>query len=183
MQKLKWKTETRPIASLVPADWNPRYITAKRACELTESLDTFGLVVPLAVNTDGLLIGGHQRLAILKTKGIAEVEVRVPNRPLTEAEVQELNLRLNKNTGEFDWDKLANLDEELLLWLIEKALANSSSRGWGILDPFGGSGSTLIACHRLKRKCYTMEFDPRFVDVIIERWERYTKMTAEKVKS
>jgi len=67
------------------------------------------------------------------------------------------------------------------VWLIEKALANSSQRDWNILDPFGGSGSTLIACERLKRKCFTMELDPKYVDVIIQRWENYTGKKAEKL--
>ena len=43
-----------------------------------------------------------------------------------------------------------------------------------ILDVFGGSGSTLIACEQLNRKCYMMELDPHYIDVIIKRWEDYT---------
>jgi DNA modification methylase len=43
-----------------------------------------------------------------------------------------------------------------------------------VLDLFGGSGSTLIACEQLGKVCYTMELDPRFVDVIIDRWEQFT---------
>lgn len=51
-----------------------------------------------------------------------------------------------------------------------------------VLDVFGGSGSTLIACEQLNRKCYMMELDPRFVDVIIKRWEDYTGNKAIKLK-
>ena len=58
--------------------------------------------------------------------------------------------------------------------LIERMLTNSSKRGGMILDPFGGSGSTLMACERQDRICRTMELDPRFVDVIIRRWEDAT---------
>ena len=43
-----------------------------------------------------------------------------------------------------------------------------------MLDSFGGSGTSLIACEQLGRKCYAMELDPRYVDVIIKRWEEYT---------
>ena len=43
-----------------------------------------------------------------------------------------------------------------------------------ILDVFGGSGSTLIACEQLNRKCYMMELDPHYIDVIIQRWENFT---------
>ena len=50
------------------------------------------------------------------------------------------------------------------------------------LDLFGGSGSTLIACEQLNRKCYMMELDPRYVDVIIKRWEDYTGNKAVKLE-
>lgn len=50
-----------------------------------------------------------------------------------------------------------------------------------ILDCFGGSGSTLIACEQLNRKCYMMELDPHYCDVIIDRWEHYTGMKAVQV--
>ncbi len=67
------------------------------------------------------------------------------------------------------------------VWLIEKALANSSQRHGNVADLFGGSGSTLIACQRLNRKCFTMEYDPKYIDVIIARWERFTGQRAQKV--
>lgn len=50
-----------------------------------------------------------------------------------------------------------------------------------ILDLFGGSGSTLIACEQLNRKCYMMELDPKYVDVIIQRWEEFTGEKAIKL--
>lgn len=52
---------------------------------------------------------------------------------------------------------------------------------WGgvVLEPFCGSGSALLACEQLRRKCYAIELDPRYVQVIIGRWQRYTKRTAE----
>jgi DNA modification methylase len=58
--------------------------------------------------------------------------------------------------------------------LIEACVRNSSQREDVILDPFGGSGSTLIACHRLGRRAFLMEIDPRYCDVIRERWRRFT---------
>ena len=48
-------------------------------------------------------------------------------------------------------------------------------------DLFGGSGSTLIACEQLNRKCYMAELDPKYCDVIIQRWEDYTGMKAVKI--
>ncbi len=58
--------------------------------------------------------------------------------------------------------------------LIGEALLNSSKEGDRVLDLFGGSGSTLIACEQLKRKCRMMELDPHYCDVIIKRWENLT---------
>lgn len=58
--------------------------------------------------------------------------------------------------------------------LIERFLRNSSLQGDLVLDPFGGSGSTLMACERTGRRCRTMELDPRFADVIARRWQNYT---------
>ena len=50
-------------------------------------------------------------------------------------------------------------------------------------DIFGGSGTTMIACEQLDRRCYMMELDPHYCDVIIDRWETYTGRKAEKVVS
>lgn len=58
--------------------------------------------------------------------------------------------------------------------LVSKAIINSSNKGDLVLDLFGGSGSTLIACEQLKRKCFMAELDPHYVDVIIDRWESLT---------
>lgn len=58
--------------------------------------------------------------------------------------------------------------------LSEFAIRNTTERGGTVLDLFGGSGSTLIACEQLKRKCCMMELDPRYCDVIIKRWEQFT---------
>ena len=58
--------------------------------------------------------------------------------------------------------------------LIEKALEGGSKKGDLVLDIFLGSGSTLIGCEKKGRKCYGMELDPKYVDVIIKRWQEYT---------
>ena len=52
-----------------------------------------------------------------------------------------------------------------------------------VFDPFGGSGSTLIACEQLNRRCFMMEIDPYYCSVILERWETYTNKKAEKIES
>jgi len=58
--------------------------------------------------------------------------------------------------------------------LVERALKNSSKSHDIVLDSFGGSGSTLIACEKLGRQCRMLELDPKYVDVIVKRWEEFT---------
>ena len=65
--------------------------------------------------------------------------------------------------------------------LIGRLVKNSSKPGELVVDLFGGSGSTLIACEQLQRKCYMMEYDPKYVDVIIKRYEEETGKKAVKI--
>ena len=58
--------------------------------------------------------------------------------------------------------------------LIARLIKNSTKKGEAVLDPFGGSGTTLITCEQLKRRCATVELDPHYCDVIIDRWEQLT---------
>ena len=67
--------------------------------------------------------------------------------------------------------------------LIAKLVGNSSREGERVLDIFGGSGTTMIACEQLNRICYMMELDPHYADVIIERWEKFTGQKAERIKA
>lgn len=65
--------------------------------------------------------------------------------------------------------------------LCERAILNSSLPNNIVLDSFLGSGSTLIACQKSKRRCYGLELDPKYIDVIIKRYEDYTGNKAVKV--
>lgn len=67
--------------------------------------------------------------------------------------------------------------------LIGRLIANSSRRGDTVLDIFGGSGTTLIAAEQLHRKCFMVEFEPVYVDVIIKRWEELTGSKAVLVRN
>ena len=60
-------------------------------------------------------------------------------------------------------------------------MRNSTKKGDAVLDLFGGSGTTLIAAEQLGRKCYMMELDPHYCDVIIARWEKLTGKKATKI--
>lgn len=105
------------ISELKPAEYNPRAMTEKEAADLTESIKRFGMVDPIVVNRhvgrENIVIGGHQRLKIGGQLGFGAVPVVYVDLPLEKE--RELNLRLNKNLGHWDWDMLANFDEKMLL--------------------------------------------------------------------
>lgn len=113
-KKIIWETEKKQISELKPWERNPRKVGEKEYGDINKSLTRFGLAEPIVINDDGTIIGGQLRIKILKEKGKQEADVRVPNRHLTEKEVEELNLRLNKNQASWNLDMLANFDEKLL---------------------------------------------------------------------
>jgi DNA modification methylase len=67
--------------------------------------------------------------------------------------------------------------------LVERAISNSSKPGDLVLDVFGGSGSTLIACEKTSRHCRLVDLDPKYVDVMVKRWQDYTGKQAIHVES
>jgi len=107
-----------PISELKPSTYNPRKWSAGSIKQLAESIKRFGLVDPILVNgadnRKNILIGGHFRLKIAKDLGYQKVPVVYINIPDIEKE-KELNLRLNRNTGEWDFEILKEFDIDLLL--------------------------------------------------------------------
>lgn len=115
---MKWNTEKRKIKDLHENPKNPRKLSKHQAEHLQRSIEKFGLCEPIVINPDGSIIGGHQRIRTLKKMGHKEVDVYVPERALDDKEIDELTVRLNKNTGDWDFDILANQWElsDLLNW-------------------------------------------------------------------
>lgn len=98
----------RDVADLKPADYNPRKLSEPQRRQIEESLKRFGFVDPVIVNTypgrEGVIVGGHQRCKVAKALGYAQVPcVEVW---LSLEQERELNIRLNKNTGEWDIEAL-----------------------------------------------------------------------------
>lgn len=90
-----------------------------------------------------------------------------------------INDRTQSTILEFDRPKQSTLHPTMKpIDLIAKLIKNSSKENDIILDLFGGSGSTTIAAEQLNRKCYTMELDPKYCDVIVKRWETMTNREA-----
>lgn len=119
MHKENLKIEYVSIESLVTNEKNPRKWNDEQKKSLTESIKKFGNVDPIIVNAHpdrkNVVVGGHFRLEVCKELGYKNMPVVFVN--LTPEKESELNLRLNKNQGEFDLDLLAEFDESLLTYI------------------------------------------------------------------
>lgn len=106
-----------PPDSLTPAPYNPRTWDEAAMAQLKESIKRFGICDPFIANSaperQNIVIGGHMRLQAAKELGIKIVPAVFVNIPDIDKE-KELNLRLNRNTGEFDWNLLADFGETML---------------------------------------------------------------------
>jgi hypothetical protein len=99
--------EIKKISELTPAPYNPRESTEKQESQLKQSLKKFGVVEPIIYNKQtGYIVGGHFRVRELQKLGYTEIECVIVD--LSEEDEKELNIRLNANTGQWDWDELAN---------------------------------------------------------------------------
>lgn len=110
------KFERVDVNLLIPADYNPRKDlkpTDKEYMKIKKSIEEFGYVEPIIVNKDNTIIGGHQRLKVLKDLGYTEVDVVKVEVDKTKEKA--LNIALNKITGEFDIDTLTDLMKDLHL--------------------------------------------------------------------
>jgi len=117
MPQIKLSIQQVKIMDLNPAPYNPRTWSEEALKQLTESIKRFGLVDPIILNDapgrENVVIGGHMRLEAAKKLGLTEVPAVYLIIPDLEKE-KELNLRLNKNVGEFNWDLLKEFDASLL---------------------------------------------------------------------
>tara|TARA_R110002020_G_scaffold228221_2_gene438916 strand:+ start:2070 stop:2669 length:600 start_codon:yes stop_codon:yes gene_type:complete len=117
------KIVKKKIADLIGAEYNPRELTEKQHSDLTDSLKRFGIVDPVLVNVhpdrENIIIGGHQRTKVWGELGNEEIEC--VELKLTLDQEKELNIRLNKNTGQFNMDDLANFfdEDKLIEWGFE----------------------------------------------------------------
>lgn len=104
---IKWNIEKRNLDNLKGYDKNPRKFTDKGLKDLEKSLKNCGDANIITINKDNTVLGGHARLTVMKQLGYTEVDVKVPEKKLTEKQCQEVVIRLNANTaGEWDFEKL-----------------------------------------------------------------------------
>lgn len=93
-----------------------------------------------------------------------------------------INGERSRDIWEFDREPPKVHPTQKPIDLINFALEKTTKKEDKILDLFGGSGSTLIACEQTKRNCFMMELDEKYCDVIVKRWEDYTGLKAERIE-
>ena len=106
--KLEWHNARRRVRDLVPYEFNPRLLDEEGYRRLKASLEQFNLAEVPAVNLDNVVLAGHQRLRILLDlgRGDEEIDVRLPNRLLSELEVKQYNVTSNVGAGKWDYESL-----------------------------------------------------------------------------
>lgn len=115
---INWKLETIALKELKEHPKNPRQISKEQHQHLTNLIAKFGLIEKPIVNLDKTIIGGHQRVKILKKMKVKEIECWMPDIQLSDEDIDHLCIGLNLNQGSFDHDILANEWDilDLLKW-------------------------------------------------------------------
>lgn len=108
-KKLEWRTERRKVKDLIQYKNNPRVLSPVQLEGLKRSLKKFNVAELPCINTDGTLVAGNQRVLALSLLGRDEekIEVRIPNRTLTDKEFKDYLLTSNRSGADWDWQKLA----------------------------------------------------------------------------
>ena len=117
MEKLKWHTVSKRVNDLIPQDVNPRTISDKQMSDLQKNLKKFNLVEIPAIDLNGKILAGHQRIKALQLLGRGEelIDVRIPNRQLTKEESERYLIASNTLGGSWDFEKLKSFDLDLLV--------------------------------------------------------------------
>ena len=138
--KIVWKTEVRKVKDLLPYAKNPRVISDVQMEGLKRSLSKFNIAELPAINKDGTIVAGHQRIQalILLGRGEENIEVRIPSRQLTKAEFKDYLLTSNRSGGSWNWEmlsadfdledlKIAGFDDVDLSHIFDENLKNDDS--------------------------------------------------------
>jgi ParB-like chromosome segregation protein Spo0J len=145
--------EKKKISELKPAPYNPRKSTEKQEQHLKASLEKFGVVEPIIFNKQtGFIVGGHFRVRELKKLGYKEVDCVIVD--LSEEDEKELNVRLNANTGEWEWEQLKEWDgEDLEAWGLDVPIfmIDDSINDIDEVDEFTESVNFVIKCESIEQ--------------------------------
>lgn len=141
---MNWNLQKVNLSQVTEWSKNPRILTKTRDKQIKSCIDKFGLIDKPILNQDFTIIGGHQRIRLMLEDGVNELDCYVCDQLLSKRDAEELALSLNKKTGDWDWDRLANeFDYEILL-----------AGGFEAKD-FTGKGENKIP----KKPSVTFDFD------------------------
>jgi DNA modification methylase len=117
MKKLQWHTVQKRVSDLVPQEVNPRVITDKQMSDLKKSLKKYNLVEIPAIDFNNKILAGHQRIKALQilNRGEEIIDVRIPNRQLTEKEAKQYLIASNALGGDWDFESLKSFDLDILM--------------------------------------------------------------------
>jgi hypothetical protein len=181
------------LAHLIPDAKNPRKDLKKGDPEfekINKSVEKFGQLDPIIFNTrTRKILGGHQRLKVLDSQGYTELFTvalgaytwafaETDLKELSEKEENAANIALNKAQGDWDIEQLTINLQELKLDDMLEFTGFDDIEFDGMLrdlhkddEPFTGTGTTMIACENMGRKCRGCEIDPGYVAVILQRYK------------
>lgn len=136
LMPLEWTNEKRKVSDLVPYEFNPRKLTEDRKRLLINSIEKFNLAEVPAINTDNVIIAGHQRIKVLMELGRGNelIDVRIPNRSLTEIEFKEYNLVSNIPVGFWDVDVLSEHFQDIDIESLGLVMADIDIPGEALSD-------------------------------------------------
>lgn len=191
----KLTIEQVAISRLRPNPNNPR-INDSAVDAVARSISEFGFNAPIVTDGKLKIAAGHTRLKAAEKLGIKTVPVvRIPG--LRGSKFTGYSIADNQTASIATWDEGAlaklgakNKDNDNTLHGVQKPvecmarpIRNHGKRGDFVYDPFVGSGTTIIACEKLGRRCLAMDIDPIYVDVAVERWQQFTGGKAKREAS
>ena len=186
MKITEFKTE-----ELIPYINNPRN-NDEAVDYVAASIKEFGFRQPIIIDKDKVIVAGHTRLKAAKKLGLETVpcvmaddltEHDTPNfEKMKKEELVEYIQKIYEYTTIIYEDKPTKSELHPTMKpisLFARLIKNSSKRAEKVMDLFGGSGTTIIACEQLGRQAFVMEYDERYASNIIRRWEEFTGKKAE----
>ena len=173
------------------AFWASAFITAHAACKPGAPYYVFGpqggdllLLLMQALNASGWILK-HQLIWVKNNHVLGRSDYNYKHEPILYGWKEGgHNFYGGHDVSVWEYDKPHNSDLHPTMKpieLLQHAIENSTLPGETVLDPFGGSGSTMIACEYAGRKCQMVEIDPHYCDVIIARWEAITGRKAKQL--
>lgn len=192
----------KKLSEIVPYAKNAKKHDKKQIANVAESIKQYGFVQPVVIDRDGVIVIGHCRAEAAKKLGMKTVPCVCVD-DLTPEQVNALRLVDNKSNEsawdmdllaeelpeldlsafDFDWGLRDELDDSVIEDNYEPVLPAeplfdyqmqcSSKPGENVLDLFAGSGTTIMAAEQNGRHAFCMEYDPKYADVIVDRWEKF----------